>query len=251
MIHSITHLKDILANNYLGVDISKDEVEPFLGELKELIGSDDYEAFTSAQIDRDHGRYHLTAINVAEYNRLAKHMGIDGFVNSLDPILKYEIDDLKMLGLGRAEKGADVAFFVVCRSEKIDAIRERYGLDKKDLHITLGFKHRDVFGVRKNEVLKKSGKFIQLLGQEFYKMENWNFVKDISGFDSDRRADILPVEISDTVAKFRCGGDYIGVAYIEDGENFRIVYKYAVDQALPKIPDTEIARILKGKHLKK
>ena len=247
MIHSITHLKDILGNNYLGVDIPQSVVFPFLGELKELIGADDYEAFTKAQIARDRSHYHLTVLNVAEYNRLAKDMGIDGFVNSLDPILKYEIDDMKMLGLGRAEKGEDIAFFVVCRSEKIDAIRERYSLDKKDLHITLGFKHRDVFGIRKNEVLKKGGKFIQLLGQEFYKMENWNFVKDISGFDSDRKADVVSVEISDTVAKFRCGDDYIGVAYIEDGEEFRIVYKYTVDQALPKIPDTEIARILKTK----
>jgi hypothetical protein len=174
-------------------------------------------------------------------------MGIDGFVNSLDLIFKYEIDDLKMLGIGRAQKNEDIAFFVVCRSEKIDAVRERYGLSKKDLHITIGFRHRDVFGVSKSEVLKKSGKFLQLLRQEFYKMENWNFVRDISGFDSDRKADIVPVEISETVAKLRCGEDYIGVAYIEDGEEFRIVYKYVVDKVLPKIPDTEIARLLKTK----
>lgn len=247
MINSITHLKDILGNNYLGVDIPQSVVFPFLGELKELIGADDYESFTKAQIARDRAHYHLTVLNVAEYNRLAKHMGIDGFVNSMDPILKYEIDDLKMLGIGRAEKGSDIAFFVVCKSDKIDAVRERYGLEAKDLHITLGFKHRDVFGVRKNEVLKNGGKFLKLLGQEFYKMKNWDFVKDIKGFDSDRILDVFPVEISETVAKFRCGDDYVGIAYIEDGEEFRVVYKYAADNTLPKIPDTEIARILKRK----
>ena len=134
------------------MDIPKHVVEPFLNELKDILGEEDYNEFTEQQIKRDGGHYHITVINVADYNRLCKHMGVDKFVNSLDPIFKYPIDDLKLLGIGRAQRNENVAFFIVCNSEKLDAVRTRYELNKQDFHITLGFLHRDVFGVRKNEI---------------------------------------------------------------------------------------------------
>jgi len=97
MIYYITHLKDTTGiNNYLGIDIPLDTIESYLNELKEHIGELDYEAFTKNQQLRDKGHYHITVINVMDYNRLMSQMGVDSFVNSLDPILKYDVDDLKM-----------------------------------------------------------------------------------------------------------------------------------------------------------
>ena len=157
MILYITHLKDVLQNNYLGIEIPVTIVQPYLNELKEILGEDDYVKFTENQIKRDGGHYHITVINVADYNRLCKQMGIDRFVNSLDPILKYPIDDLKLLGVGRAQKNENTAFFIVCDSAKLEAIRNRYDLQKQDFHVTLGFNFRDVFGVPKNELFKKKG----------------------------------------------------------------------------------------------
>lgn len=244
MDYAITHIKDVLGNNYLGLEISPGEVAPFLDQMRELLGEEDFAAFTRRQQERD-GGYHLTVINVAEYNRLIKNAGMDAFVNSLEPILKYPVDDLRMIGLGRAEKGGDVAFYVACRSAKLDAVRERYGLGEKDLHITVGFRHRDVFGVPKREVLKKGQNFTKLLGQEFYKMGNWDFVKDIGNFDCDRKSGLYPVEITDTVAKFRCGDHYIGVAHLPESGGFRVVYKYDALEQLPRMPETEIVRIFK------
>jgi len=248
MEYFITHLKDSTGiNNYLGINMPPDIVEPYLNELKEHLGEIDFAEFTKNQQLRDRGHHHITVINVMDYNRLMKEIGIDEFVNSLDAILKYEIDDLKMFGVGTAEKVGNRSFFVVCQSDKLDAIRTRFDLPKQDFHITLGFKDKDVHGVRKNEVLKKGPKFLQLLKSNFYKYNNWEFVKEIRNFDLDKEADLVPIEITETSIKLRCGGHYIVVGYLDDGEKFWILTKYPVDEDLPRLPETEIAKILNKK----
>jgi len=89
-----------------------------------------------------------------DFNRLSKDMGFDKLVNSLEPIFHYEIDDLEMLGVGKATKENNQAYFIVCNSEKLDAVRNRFGLPKQDFHITIGFNPKDVFGVPKNKVIE-------------------------------------------------------------------------------------------------
>lgn len=241
----ITHLKDVLGNNYLGLDIPVSVVQPHLNELRDILGEDDYVKFTENQIKRDGGHYHITVINVAHYNHLSKNMGIDKFVNSLDPILKYPIDDLKLLGVGRAQKNENTAFFIVCDSAKLEAIRNRYELQKQDFHVTLGFNFRDVFGVPKNELFKKESKFIQLLRSEFYKNDNWSFVKRIKNFDLDPKAEVIPVKLTDTTLKVKCEGVYLDIGYSEEEECLRIYTRYSVDEELPRLSETEIARSLK------
>jgi len=89
-----------------------------------------------------------------DYNRLSKQIGVDKFINSLEPIFHYEIDDLEIKGIGTATKETNTAYFIVCESEKLSAIRSRFELPEHDFHVTLGFNPKDVFGVRKNEVIK-------------------------------------------------------------------------------------------------
>ena len=247
MIFYITHLKDVIGNNYLGLDIPITIIQPYLNELRDILGEDDYTKFTENQIKRDGGHYHITVINVADYNRLSKHMGVDKFVNSLDPILKYPIDDLKLLGVGRAQKNENTSFFIVCDSAKLEAIRTRFELGEQDFHITLGFNFKDVFGVSKKELFKKEGKFIQLLRTEFYKNENWNFIKNISNYELDPKAEIIPIKLTDTYLKVKCEGYYLDIGYQEEGESLRIYTKYSVDEDLPRLSETEISRILKTK----
>lgn len=245
MIYYITYIKDSLNQNYLGINIPNGVIDPFLKELKELIGESDYEEFTDYQKKRDHGSYHMTVINVMDYNRLSKEIGMDKFINSLEPIFKYELDDIRMMGLGTAERNGNRAYFVVCQSDKLEAIRNRYNLPKHDFHITLGFKYKDVFGVPKNQVLKKKDKFKQLLAQSFYKSENWNFVKKIENFSLDPNAEIIPISISETTAKFKVENYYIDIGYLDDGEKFWIMAKYSVNKDLPRLSQTEIAKLLK------
>jgi hypothetical protein len=243
MTYYLTYIKDSLNQNYLGINIPNGVVQPFLNELKDLIGESDYEEFTSYQQKRDHGSYHITVINAMDYNKLAKEHGISNFVNSLDSVFKYELDDIRMLGLGTAERNGNRAYFIVCESDKLDAIRKRYNLPKHDFHITLGFHHKDVFGVPKNKVIDKKDKFLKLLEIEFYKNENWNFIKKIENFDLDTNLELIPIKISETNIKLMCGNEYIHVGYLDDGEKFWIMSKYPVDEKLPRLPMTEIKKI--------
>lgn len=244
MIYYVSYLKDRVGQNYLGVDIPIDIINPFLNELKLILGESDYNTFTQNQQNRDSGHYHITVINVMDYNRLSKEIGMDKFINSLEPIFHYEIDDLKMLGIGTALQNENRSYFIVCKSDKLDAVRNRFDLPSIDLHITIGFKWKDVFGVRKNVVLKKESNFLQLLKFEFYKNDNWQFIRNIKSFDLPDTSEIIPVEISDTIMKVKCCGYYLDIGYIEDGENFSILTKYPVTEEMPRLSETEIAKIL-------
>jgi len=246
MIYYVEYLKDTLGNNYLGLNIPQSIIEPYLTELKDIIG-DDFDEFTGFQKKRDGGKYHLTVINVADYNRLSKEVGMDKFINSLENIFQYEIDDLKLLGVGTAERNDNRTFFIVCRSEKLEAVRKRYSLPDHDFHITLGFKWKDVFGVRKNEVLKKESKFLKLLRKEFYNNDNWNFIKRLENFDLNQTSEIIPIEITDSTMKVKCENYYLDITYLEEGEKFRIVTKYPVTDELPRLSETQIAKILNKK----
>ena len=158
MKYYVSYTKDSVGNNYLAVKIPKEVVEPYLEEFKDLLDKKsayDFETYSGNQKLRDHNEYHITVINVADYNRLAGEIGIREFIDSIELLFKYEIDDLEMLGIGTASKRNNTTYFVVCNSDKLDAIRERFNLSEQDFHITLGFSPKDVFGVRKNEIIKK------------------------------------------------------------------------------------------------
>lgn len=240
-----TYLKDILNNNYIGIKIPNEIVQPYLNFLKEEIGEDNYALYTENQQKRDRGDYHITVLNVMEFNKLNKELGMDKFVNSLDAVFKYEIDDLKLKGVGTATKNENRAYFIVCESEKLNAIRTRYELEPRDFHVTLGFQYKDVFGVRKNEVMKKSSKFLQLLAQEYYKRENWNFIKKIENYNLDPNSEVIPLKIEETFIKVKVDGMFMDVAYLDD--KFWIVTCYSANEDLPRLSETEIAKKLKNK----
>ena len=243
MVHKIEYIRDVVGNNYLGLDMKVSVIQPFLDDLKDIIGEDDYQTYTKLQQDRDHGKFHITLINVAEYGKLSNELGMDKFINSLEKILEYPIDDLKMLGVGTAVRNENRAYFIVCKSDKLDAVRKRYGLEPRDLHVTLGFLYKDIFGVRKNEVMKKNGRFLKLLSQEFYNNENWNFIKKIGNFDLDVKSDLIPVALDKSKMKFKCDGYFIDITFLEDGEKFWVVAKYPINKDLPRLPETNIYKL--------
>lgn len=154
MEYYINYIKDVTGSNYLGVDIPKVIIESFLIELKSILGVE-FEIYANNKKNRDGDHYHITVMPVREYNMLSKQMGMKNFINSLELILKYPIDDLKMIGIGTASDRDNTTYFIVVNSDKLDAIRNRYDLPKHDFHITLGFDKKDVFGVRKNQIIIK------------------------------------------------------------------------------------------------
>jgi hypothetical protein len=244
MQYYLSYIKDVTNNNYLGIKIEKGIVEPFLNELKDILGSE-YETYTKLQQDRDHNSHHITVINVMEYNKLSKQ-NLDGFVNSLESVMKYPIDDLQMLGVGTAQKNENRAYFVVCRSEKLQAIRKRYDLPEQDFHITLAFKFKDVFGIRKNEVLKKNSKFIQLLSQEYLKKENFDFIKKIENWEDNPDIEIIPISLSENYLKIKVG-DYIMDIGLTDDFKLRIFTRYKNEEDIPRMSTTELLSIITKK----
>ena len=153
MTYYLTYLKDTIGNNYVGINIPNEVVEPHLEKLKEILGEEDFEIFTNNQKTRDHGHYHITVINVMDCNRLSKEMGMSNFVKSVELAFEYPVEDLEMLGVGMASKNDNTAYFIVCSSDSLDAVRTRFNLPKQDFHVTLGFNTKDVFGVPKNLVI--------------------------------------------------------------------------------------------------
>lgn len=246
MIYYLTYLKDQTLNNSLGLNISAELVEPFLAELETLLDPQVYKIHTDLQKQRDNGRFYITLISVGEYNQLSTELGIDKFINSLEPIFHYQIDDLKMLGIGSAFQNENRSYFIVCKSQKLDSIRSRFHLDPIDLHLTLGFRPGDVYGVRKNQLLKKETKFLQLLAAEFYK-NDWGFIRKIKSFDLPQTSDIIPVEITDTRIKVKCAGYYMDITHMQDSDDFQILTRYPIVKELPRLSETEIAKILNKK----
>jgi hypothetical protein len=153
----ISYLKDVLGNNYIGISIPNDIIKPYLDKLKEII-KDDYDLFIENKFKRDGDSYHLTVINVRDFNSLSKEMGYNEFLKSLELIFNYPIDDMEMKGIGAASKNDNLSYFIICDSEKLDAVRKRFNLRKHDFHITLGFNRKDVFGVPKNMVISNINK---------------------------------------------------------------------------------------------
>jgi hypothetical protein len=86
-------------------------------------------------------------------NRLSKEMGMANFVKSVELAFEYPVGDLEMLGVGTASGKGNTTYFIVCKSDSLEAVRTRFNLPKHDFHITLGFNDKDVFGVPKNEVI--------------------------------------------------------------------------------------------------
>jgi hypothetical protein len=245
MKYYLSYIKDIVGNNYLGIKIEKGIVEPFLNELKEILGSE-YETYINLQQQRDHGSYHITVINVMDYNRLSKEMGPDKFLTSLENILKTPIEDLQMWGVGMAQKNDNRTFFVVCKSQTLTDIRKSYKLSEFDFHTTLGFKWKDVFGVRKDQVLKKNSKFIQLLGQEYLKKENFDFIKKIENWEDNPDIEIIPISLSENYLKIKVG-DYIMDIGLTDDFKLRIFTRYKNEEDIPRMSTTELLSIITKK----
>ena len=244
MTSKLEYLKDIANNNYLGVNIYVDNVSPFLNNLKNILG-DRYESYIRNQQNRDHGHYHITVINVMEYNKLSKEIGMDKFINSLESAFDYEFDDVQFLGIGTAEKAGNRAYFIVVKSDKLQEVRRKYNLPDQDFHITIGFLHKDVFGVRKNEVLKENDPFLKLLKDLYYNNhETFEFVKEISNFEGDVEKDIEPIKIDNTNAIFRNGNnDYFSISLL-DGE-LKVVAEWQDTENKPIISNTLISKKFK------
>lgn len=206
MINYISQIKDVLQNNYLGVIIFEDFIKNFLEDFKNYIGDEKYIIYTKNQKERDRGGYHLTVFNTIEYNKILLKKNIKDLSIQLEKLFNYPIDDLIMVGIGNAKHNNNESYFIVCKSEKIQNIRNIFDLPDKDLHITIGFNFRDVHGVPKNQVLKIDLAFIKLFKKYYYDdNEDFEWVKYLQNFNGNEDYDIKILNLKDNSARFRIG----------------------------------------------
>lgn len=245
MNYKIGYIKDIGGNNYLGINFYKDTVYPFLDKLKSYItDEDEYNEYIKYQQDRDRGHYHSTVINPMEFNKLVKDVKNIEIINKL--INDIEIDDFKILGIGSSQKNNNKTYYIVCKSLLIQEIRKRFGLDEKDLHITIGFKYKDVHGVPKNEVLPEVHTFLSELSKYYYDFgSNFSFIKELENYDYDLNKTVYCTKLMPTYAEFKIGNEhgvtsFITVSMIDD--RLKISCRWETSDEVPYLSNTIIQR---------
>jgi len=233
----LQYIKDTMGNNYLGVDIPKEITYQFLEQLKMYLGDEEFEDYRKRQQERDRGHNHITVVNVMECNSLIKERGMDWFANQANNLFSIELDDVNFLGVGRAERNENKAYFIVVKSNTLSNIREGLGLSTYDFHVTIGFKWKDVFGVRKNEVIQFKEPFLDKLKSEYIKnRESFDFVKNIVNYFGDEDDEIECIKIDDSRANFRIEdtNKYFTVSYLNP-QGFYITSMWEDDKKIPNL----------------
>jgi hypothetical protein len=248
MTYYITNIKDSIGFNYLGIQIDKQLIESYLDKMRDILG-DEFDDYIINQQNRDGGKYHMTVANVSDYNSVIKKMGPKDSAIQFDTILKTPIDDLKFMGLGRASRGENTSYFVVCKSQKLDYIRDHLGIRPHDFHITLGFKYRDVFGVRKNQPIDDESNFTEFIKDKYMERENFLFIKEIENWEEGSDVDINILDINNKFIKVNSNG-YVMDIGIDDGGKLRVFTKYPQPKRdMPYLSTSSILSILFDKKL--
>jgi hypothetical protein len=131
-------LNDRLGNAYLGIKVYQYEISEFSDMLQAYLG-DEYELFANNRISRDGINYHITVLNVMEFQPIK-----DKAIGLVDTEVY-----LNLMGIGKGEGKGNTTYFVIVESEELDYLYNSLYDKKKDFHITLGFDKKDVFGVSK------------------------------------------------------------------------------------------------------
>ncbi len=96
------------------------------------------------------GEYHITIFSPDEMHELMSRKGWTA-EKLKDELEGVEIEgEPKYVCLGKQEKDDNAVYYVVVRWSEAQEFRRRYGFDKTDLHVTLGFRTSDIHNVRKD-----------------------------------------------------------------------------------------------------
>jgi hypothetical protein len=135
---NITELSDNAGLIYLGGVVSSAELDGYLAQLKQTLGTDDYAIYRRYQAARDHQKFHVTLVNPYEYQTIDK--------SRIKKIKQFRVT---LHGLGTVKKDNKSSYFVVASSSDGQFYRQNLLLKNKDFHVTLGFYPDDVYGVGK------------------------------------------------------------------------------------------------------
>jgi hypothetical protein len=138
----VTEIKSQSGEEYLGVYIPEPFVLPCVRAMSNFMNDDSVAVYRRNQNIRDDGSYHMSILDPREYpthkSKLTAHV-------------EETYVWLRLIGLGRQTSDSDETYYCIVRCEGADILRNKAGLGLKDMHITLGFRKRDLYGVPKGE----------------------------------------------------------------------------------------------------
>lgn len=139
-------IQDVNGNDYYSVIIDRfDDDKNYKNFMNVLLDFflkiDNANIYNEKLLKRNHDIYHLTVLNVPEYNKVKND-------NINLPVGKFT--DIIFTGIGSISKDNKTTYFVTCVSKQLNDIRNLLNLKPKDFHITLGFTNKDLFHDRKN-----------------------------------------------------------------------------------------------------
>ena len=128
--------------------------------LIEALGEEEAQKLIANRTKRDGDKAHITLAGPQDGKKAVEHIATErgvskGEAQKVIPTLPLDAG-WKAKGIGRAESGGKIAYFVVVDWPGGKDFRESLGLDPggQDFHITVGFgDNGDVHGVPKNRVL--------------------------------------------------------------------------------------------------
>jgi len=140
-------IQDVLGQYYIGIDIDPsipDKNGLTLNDLLEVAYHEipEFGKYNDNLLNRNSNQYHITVFNAADY----------GTNKIQDNIIGTEItqDKIEYVGIGSISQLIKTTYFVVVKCPYINDIRYSHGFKDKDLHITIGFTHKDLFNARKD-----------------------------------------------------------------------------------------------------
>jgi hypothetical protein len=135
-------LLDVFSKVYVGIDVGltiPDRNGLTLNDMLERAAVDipNFSECNQNLLNRNSGKYHITVFSVMEYSQ-----------HKVDPDIigsNYDNTKFEYKGIGSISKGDMTTYFVVVDSDAINAVRVDAGYPVKELHVTIGFTHKDLF----------------------------------------------------------------------------------------------------------
>ena len=120
---------------FLAMEINSDNLIEYLKKLEKYIGTQKFYHITESKCIRDGKSYHITVVPPHQMKN----------INYIADNKDYLVE---CIGIGSLNYEV---YFLVITSNDLNRLRESFGLELFDFHITLGFDVHDIHSQRKDE----------------------------------------------------------------------------------------------------
>ena len=135
-------MSDNSGKEYLGTNVPGASAKRFLRRLKKERNAAEVHDWSKNRYERDGPDYHLTVVSPPELRGMESKL-VDMFADvEISFVMKYN---------GSVRKGDAEAFYTIVSAPHADFLRQSAGLDKRDLHVTLGFDRADIHDLPKSD----------------------------------------------------------------------------------------------------